>query len=244
MSEHNASLLKSIVLYEDSDFLILNKPSGILSIPDRFDLEKVNLASMLIQNYESILPVHRLDKDTSGTIIFAKNAETHRVLNEKFENRDIDKRYHAICEGLPPEDSGIINAPISHSHTKSGLMTIHPKGKESITKFKLIQNWKKFSLLECKPETGRTHQIRLHLSYIGCPIIGDPFYGNIQTINIHDLKRHSKLSKNEENFKPILQRTALHSYSISFAYNSKKYSFEAPYPKDMKALIYQLNKTN
>ncbi|NOT36721.1 MAG: RNA pseudouridine synthase [Saprospiraceae bacterium] len=232
------------ILFENNDFLIVDKPSGLLSIPDRFDIEKENLSTLLSSQFGEIFTVHRLDKETSGVICFAKNKDSHKTLNEMFENRDIDKRYYAICEKSPPEEIGIIDAPIAHSHSQSGKMCIHSRGKESITKFKLLKQWKNFCLIECKLETGRTHQIRVHLAYIDCPIACDSLYGNIQIITIQDLKRKSKLSKSEEEFKPLMNRTALHAHSIGFSWKKEQILVTSELPKDMRALVNQLDKWN
>lgn len=230
------------IIFENNDFVILNKPSGLLSIPDRFDESKENLYDLLKNSMKEIFIVHRLDRETSGVICFAKHAESHKVLNDAFESRQIDKRYLAICESSPSEDSGIIDVPISHSQTHAGRMLIHPKGKEATTKYRVKEKWRNFSLLECKPETGRTHQIRVHLQYLECPIICDSFYGKRSSLSIDDLKKHSKLSKNKEGFKPLIDRTALHAHTISFKYKKEVFTFEAEIPKDMKAVINQLSK--
>ena len=242
MSKHNFTLQNISIVFENEEFLIIDKPSGLLSIPDRYDQNKECLSNLLAKKYENIFIVHRLDKDTSGLICFAKNKDSHKALSELFELRDIDKRYYAICEGVPPEESGIIDAPIAHSHSQSGKMVIHSKGKESITKFKTAQEWKRFSLIECKLESGRTHQIRVHLAYIDCPIICDPLYGNLQSLSIQDLKRNSRLSKEEEGFRPLINRTALHSHHLSFKFKNQEFTFNSDYPKDMKAVVNQLNK--
>ncbi len=214
----------------------------MLSIPDRFQSDKESVFSILKNKNPNILAVHRLDKDTSGVICFAKNPTTHRILNTKFENRLIQKYYLAVCESQPPEESGIIEAPIAHSSSQDGKMLIHPKGKAALTKFRIKELWRNFCLLELKPETGRTHQIRVHLAYIGCPILCDPLYGFRTTLTIDEIKKHTKLSKNEESFRPLLTRTALHASSIKFELGDEKFAFEAELPKDMKAVIHQLNK--
>lgn len=232
------------ILFENEDFLIADKPAGILSIPDRYDENKENLSSILSDKYGQIFVVHRLDKETSGVICFAKNSDSHKELNDLFESRQIDKRYLAICLKSPPEDSGVVDLAIAHSHSHPGKMTIHARGKESITKFRIAKQWKNYCMLECKPETGRTHQIRVHLAYMDCPLVCDQLYGNGQAISIQDLKRHSKLSKLEEEFKPLISRTALHAYSLEFQFRGEKIFVKSELHKDMKALSQQLDKWN
>ena len=230
------------ILAEEKDFIVINKPSGILSIPDRFDSTKENVYGLLRETYPGLMVVHRLDKDTSGVLCFALNAASHRQLNDSFANREVTKIYRAICESCPADDSGLISAPIAHSPAQDGKMVIHPKGKEALTKYRVKEHWRQFSLLELKPETGRTHQIRMHLAYIGCPIVCDPLYGQRSSLSIADIKRHSKLTGTDEHFNPLISRTALHAWSLEFNLNGQSHYFEAEMPKDMKALINQLNK--
>ena len=230
------------ILFENDDFFIISKPAGLLSIPDRFNIEKENLYNLLKLKWEDLFIVHRLDRETSGIICFAKNANAHKLLSLDFENRKIDKRYLALCNSIPLEETGIIDIPIAHSQTHDGRMITHSKGKPAETKFKIKEQWRGYSLIEIKPETGRTHQIRVHMAYIGCPILCDPFYGITSSLTIDDIKKHSKLSKNDERFRPLIERTALHAFSLSFRFMNTDFYFEVEMPKDMKAVVSQLNK--
>ncbi len=230
------------VLFENDDFIIVSKSAGILSIPDRYNPDKENLYHELEQKIGNVFIVHRLDKDTSGVICFAKNQKTHAILNAEFEHREVDKLYIAICQGHPPEESGIIDVPIAHSPHHSGQMIVHGKGKSAITKFRIKEIYRNYSVLELKPETGRTHQIRVHLAHIGCPIICDPFYGTNSSLSIADIKRNTKLSKNDEGFKPLIERTALHASELRFKLYNQSYIFNAELPKDMRAVVNQLGK--
>lgn len=121
-------------------------------------------------------------------------------------------------------------------------MVIHPKGKPSITKYRVMKAWNQFCLIELKPETGRTHQIRIHLAYMGCPIVADKLYGKRDQLTIKDIKVKSKLSKEDEEFRPLINRTALHAYSLSFNLYQKNLSFQAEPPKDFRAVMHQLDK--
>ncbi|MBK9272088.1 MAG: RluA family pseudouridine synthase [Saprospiraceae bacterium] len=230
------------IIFENEDFIVINKASGLLSIPDRFDPAKPNAFNMVSQKIQNLWVVHRIDRDTSGLLIFAKNAETHKLLNLQFENQQIHKLYIAICQGTPPFEEGLIEAPIAHSASNDGRMVIHPKGKTSETLYKLSKTWKNFSQLECKPLTGRTHQIRVHLAYIGCPIVGDPLYGLKPNLKIEDIKKKVYRGKFEEEGPDLIHRTALHASAIEFNLGDQKFHFNCPLPKDMRAVVNQLNK--
>jgi 23S rRNA pseudouridine955/2504/2580 synthase/23S rRNA pseudouridine1911/1915/1917 synthase len=216
---------------------------GVLSIPDRYDSNKPNLFGMLGVLYPTLYVVHRLDKDTSGLICFAKSESTHRELSQLFENREVTKTYWAICEGVPSVDEWVMNGPIAHSNTEVGKMMIHPKGKESVTQAKIIEKFKSYCLLEITPFTGRTHQIRVHLATYSCPIVADPLYGSLVPFTIQSLKRHAKLNPEHEPI-PLINRTALHAKKLKFTLSKVDYEFEAPLPKDMEASLKQLRKWN
>lgn len=229
------------ILYEDDFLVAVNKPSGLLSIPDREGKEN-NLKDRLLDKYGKIYTVHRIDKDTSGIIVFAKDENTHRQLNLLFENRQTEKIYHALVYGSLNEKNGSIDAAIAEHPSGNGKMMVHAKGKPSFTSFNLIENFGMFSWVEFVIHTGRTHQIRVHAQHIGHPVVCDTIYGNCQPVFISSIKKKYKLSKAEEAEKPILNRLALHAYSLKFNLHNKEYFFEAPLPKDLKALLHQLSK--
>jgi len=169
-------------ILDTPDLIALNKPSGLLSIPDR-EGKDISLKKLLIEKYDNIFTVHRLDKDTSGLIVFAKNETTHKLLSQQFEERQFQ---------------------------------IH---------------------------TGRTHQIRVHAKHIGHPVVCDELYGDGKPILLSTLKHKFKLSKNELEERPILNRLALHALSLQFTNtNGEKIKLEAPVPKDLRALLQQLRK--
>ncbi len=167
------------VIYENKNILAIEKPEGIATIPG-FDTSGDNVYNRLKETgYKELFVVHRLDKAVSGILIFAKNKKFHRYLNTLFEKRLITKHYLAIVSGFLDKKTGIIDAPIRRYG--SGRMGVDfKKGKQSLTRYKVILSTRDWSLLMVSPVTGRRHQIRVHLYHIGHPVIGDPLYGNIK----------------------------------------------------------------
>jgi 23S rRNA pseudouridine1911/1915/1917 synthase len=234
--------LEDIVVFENDNFVALNKPAGLLSIPDRTQSE-TSLKDMLLNKYGTIFTVHRLDKDTSGMIVFAKNETTHKFLSLAFEERRVEKYYQGIVHGSPAEKKGTIDAPISEHLIQKGLMVIHRNGKPSVTDYEVIEDYKSYSLLQFQLHTGRTHQIRVHCKNIGHPLACDELYGDGKPVLLSSLKKKYKLSKHDEEERPMLNRLALHSYCLKFTdAEGKAFNLIAELPKDMRALLQQLKK--
>jgi 23S rRNA pseudouridine1911/1915/1917 synthase len=234
--------LEDIVVLENDNFVALNKPAGLLSIPDRTQSEP-SLKDMLLNKYGTIFTVHRLDKDTSGMIVFAKNETTHKFLSQAFEERRVEKYYQGIVHGSPAEKKGTIDAPISEHLIQKGLMVIHSNGKPSVTDYEVIEDYKSYSLLQFQLHTGRTHQIRVHCKNIGHPLACDDLYGDGKPVLLSSLKKKYKLSKHDEEERPMLNRLALHSYCLKFTdAEGKAFNLIAELPKDMRALLQQLKK--
>jgi 23S rRNA pseudouridine955/2504/2580 synthase/23S rRNA pseudouridine1911/1915/1917 synthase len=232
------------IIFENEDVVAVNKPAGLLSIPDR-EGKETSLKTWLQEKYGKIFTVHRLDKETSGIILFAKNEDTHRFLSEAFEARTVEKYYLGIVTGHLPEKKKRIEIPIREHSTRRGLMIVHPKGKLSITEYEVINEWKKFSLLQFSILTGRTHQIRVHMQNEGHPIVCDELYGDPTPIRLSLIKKNYKLSKSEEEERPILNRLGLHASKLIVPLpTGKSITLEVPLPKDMRALIQQLDKLN
>ncbi len=234
--------LSDWIIFEDEDLIALNKPSGLLSIPDREGKEP-SLKNILQEKYPTIFTVHRLDKDTSGLILFAKSAEAHKHLSQQFEERQTKKIYAGLVLGAPNPTAGTVNAPIAEHPIKKGIMTIYRKGKESITDYEVTESYGLFSWMRFQIHTGRTHQIRVHMKEIGHPIVCDELYGDNKPILLSSIKSKFKLSKNEEEEKPLLSRLALHAWQLAFVLpNGENKSLEAPLPKDIRATLQQLAK--
>jgi len=223
------------IIYEDSDILVVNKPAGMVVHPACGNYSGTLVNALL--NYpgfpkdldvkNSMLRpgiVHRLDKDTSGIILIAKTRIAHRKLSRQLKNRTIVKKYIAVVKGIVELDEGVINAPISHSKKDRRRMVVDEEGKESITYYRVVirDKEKNFTVLEVEPKTGRTHQIRVHLSHIGHPILGDVFYNGPAI--------------------PELSRQALHAKSIRFIHPTKNTLMEltAAIPFDLKRFLYRL----
>jgi 23S rRNA pseudouridine955/2504/2580 synthase/23S rRNA pseudouridine1911/1915/1917 synthase len=229
------------IIFENDQFIVINKPSGMLSVPDRTQSE-VSLKDMLIQKYGSIFTVHRLDKDTSGVIVFAKDEATHKALSQLFEGRDVQKFYYGLVRGIMVNDKGTVDVAIMEHPAKNGTMVTHTKGKPSVTDYEVLEKFKQFSWVKFQIHTGRTHQIRVHMQYLGNSIVCDPLYGTPEPVFVSAIKRRYKLSKQEDEEKPILGRLALHSAQLMFSFEGEDYSFEAELPKDLRATLQQLRK--
>jgi len=235
--------LKDIIIVENENWIALNKPSGLLSIPDR-EGKEISLKQLLKDKYGNIFTVHRLDKDTSGLIIFAKNEVTHKQLSQQFEGRLTKKIYLGLVIGSPGEKKGSIDAPMGEHPAKNGTMIVHRKGKDALTDFEVLEDFGVYAWLQFQIHTGRTHQIRVHAKEMGHPIVCDPLYGDGKPVLLSSLKHKKfKLSKNELEERPLLNRLALHAYQLSFAdITGENIKLEAPLPKELKALLQQLNK--
>ncbi len=230
------------VLYENEHILVVNKPAGITVIPERNNPEQSTVLSLLEKTRGKLWVVHRLDKYTSGVMCFAKNAEAHRELSLQFQEHKVKKTYMAVVSGKLSSVSGTINAPIAESTTKPGTMLVHKRGKEAITHYKVEEQFKHAAVLSVDIETGRTHQIRVHMSYIGHPLLVDDIYANKTAFYFSSIKKGYKLSAEEE--RPTIDRLTLHALKLSILHpaTNEIMSFEAPLPKDIHTLVKLLRK--
>lgn len=236
--------ITDLIITENENWVAVNKPSGLLSIPDR-EGKEVSLKTLLKEKYGGIFTVHRIDKDTSGLIIFAKNEAAHKHLSKQFEDRQTKKIYLGLVTGSPSLKSGRIDSPIAEHPAQNGTMIIHRKGKKALTDYELLEDFGVYSLVRFQIHTGRTHQIRIHMKDIGHPIVCDVLYGDGKPILISALKKKYNLSRNELEERPILGRLALHAFQLSIeGTDGKTIHLEAPMPKDMRATLQQLEKHN
>ena len=219
------------IIYEDEYLVVVNKPADMIIHPAG-KIRSGTLVNALLYHCKDSLSgiggvtrpgiVHRLDKNTSGLMVVAKNDSAHLDLSRQMKDHQVTKKYIALVHGNLKDDSGIIDAPIGRSlkNRKKMAVTVEGKSREAITHFKVLKRFSGYTLVEATLRTGRTHQIRVHLAFIGYPIVGDQLYGHKrQGLNIH--------------------RQALHSCVLGFVHpSSKKYmEFSAPLPKDMQELI-------
>jgi|SRR5690606_18389042 RluA family pseudouridine synthase len=227
---------KDLVLFEDEDFILVNKPPFLSTLNDR--IEPVNLLALARGYWADAQVCHRLDKDTSGVLAIAKHPEAYRHLNMQFESREVGKVYHAVVDGVHDFGDELVDAPILKMD--DGVVRIsRSEGKPAQTWLTTLQAFRFHSLIECRPITGRMHQIRIHLSLKQASITGDEVYGG-KPFLLSSIKRGYKLKKGTEE-EPFMKRMALHAYSLQFNdMAGRRKIVEAPYPKDFKALVRQL----
>ena len=225
------------IIFKDEHILIINKPAGLSVLPEGWEPDAPYLVKLLEEEYGKIWVVHRLDKFTSGVLVFALNAEAHRALNIQFEKHETEKVYRAITVGAPPWKERITKFPlrvnVGHKHR---TMVDNKRGVRAETKFKVL-NWNNaitdelsltddvmgMAVVEARPMTGRTHQIRVHAYALGYPLLGDTLYSAPET--------------------DIIARPALHAHSLSFNHpvSNERVSFTAPYPTDFKKALEKLH---
>ena len=238
--------LKLEILHQDAHLVVINKPANVLSVPDRYNEELPNLTGMIGERFGgTAYAVHRLDRPTSGVMVFALTAEAHKELNRQFQEREVDKIYHAIVDGQPPLEEEIeVDEPIARNPGQTGKMMVSNKGKYALSIFKTTEHFgHQFSLVAAQIFTGRTHQIRVHLAYLGYPIMVDPFYGKREEFKLSEIKRRYNLRRDEDE-RPLLSRVPLHASRLAFDHpeTGERMTFEAKMPKDMRAVLNQLRK--
>ena len=217
--------VKLDILHETKDYMVINKPAGIVVHPSPGH-QSGTLAQAVIKYVPELRGlgepgreglVHRLDKDTSGLIIFAKNEATLKLLQQQFKTREVEKTYLALVDDRPPTDKGRVEAPIARDPRHRQRFAVLEGGRPAVTEFRIQERFKRHALLEAYPATGRTHQVRIHMNFLGCPVVGDKVYG------------HKNVSLDVE-------RQMLHAWKLRLL---KGEDFEAPIPEDLEEAIRQ-----
>ena len=212
------------IIYNDDQILIVDKPAGLSVLPEGWDKEAPYLLKMLEEKFGRVWVVHRIDKITSGLVIFALTAEAHRSLNIQFEKHEVEKKYHAIFTGLPNWDQKIVKFPlrvnVGHKHR---TMVDNRLGVRSETRFKLLKRYQSSALVEAVPMTGRTHQIRVHAYALGHPLLGDVLYSGPAS--------------------EAIARPALHAFSLKFTHPTRNEAatFQCEYPYDFQVALRLLS---
>ncbi len=244
MKTHDGSAPKfpqftELIIHEDDNLIVINKPPFLASLDEREGVETSVLR--LAKKYHSDAQVcHRLDKETSGLLLIAKNPETYRLVSIEFERRRVGKVYHAVIEGTHVFEDLLVDLPILNLGNKNVTID-RANGKRAETYFKSMRYFKHYTLVECRPVTGRMHQIRIHLATQHAAIVGDSLYKGKPVYLSEIKKRGFTLGKGQEE-QPIMKRFALHAHQLHIALGDKEYRFEAPYPKDFATLLRQLEK--
>lgn len=228
-----------LILLENSDYLVINKPPFLSSLDDRHEAQ--NILDLAKTYWEDAQLCHRLDKETSGCLVIAKHADAYRHLAMQFENRQVEKNYHAVVEGIHDFQNVLVDRNLAANN--KGIAKVSKEGKPAQTVVHTLKTFFAHSLLACNPITGRLHQIRVHLAYLKAPICGDSLYGG-KPVYLSALKRRFNLKKDTEEL-PIMQRVSLHAFKIQFlGLDGKKIAIQAPYPKDLHVLVQQLEKNH
>lgn len=208
------------IIHADNYILVLDKPAGIPVLPDGWEKDSPYLVKILEEEFGKIWIIHRLDKITSGVMVFAREAESHRALNMQFENHEVEKVYHALVEGNPNWEERTAKHPlrvnVGHKHR---TVVDDRDGKPSETRFRLRELYQSSALIEAMPKTGRTHQVRVHSKTVGHPLVGDILYGAAES--------------------NIIARPALHAWSLTFTHpiTNERLTFTAEYPQDFATAL-------
>jgi 23S rRNA pseudouridine955/2504/2580 synthase len=233
--------LKENIVFENDNYVVINKPPFVASLDERTPDKSVSILRLAREMFDDIQLCHRLDKETSGALVMAKNPEAYRNLAMQFEHREVEKEYHAVVNGVHDFDSISVFLPIAPVKDGTAVRIDKQKGKIAETVFFTLKSYPRHTLVKCIPITGRMHQIRVHLQCLKAPIVCDPTYGG-EDIYLSQLKKKFNLKNNTEEL-PLIKRVALHAHSIRFLdLDGQLIDVTAPYARDFDVLVKQLNK--
>jgi len=231
------------VVFEDDALLVFDKPSGLLVAPDRWDKARVNLMGLVHAKLgRNVANVHRLDADTSGLLLCAKTKPALDHLSGQFQSKTVAKVYHAILVGTPAMDTYTVDFVLKEDEAAPGRMCVVKKhGKAAVTEFRVLERFGPFAFVECRPQTGRTHQIRVHLAASGTPILNDAFYGDDTRLLLSDLKRGYKGRADE---KPLIARLALHASELTVTHpvTREPLTVRSPLPHEFEVALKYLRR--
>ncbi len=237
----DVGLHNDMLLWVDEYLLVVNKPTGLRTLPDGYNSDLPHIKSVLSPKYGRLWIVHRLDRETSGVLLLARTESAHRALNSQFADRQIQKTYHAILCGNPAWQMKRINEPLrSNRDRRHRTLVDHATGKPACTDFLVLERFGKFTLVEACPTTGRTHQIRAHAAALGYPIMEDSLYEVIGRA-VKDSTQGNADVKTEQKTAGI-DRLALHALRLNFTHPqfSTAMTIEAPYPDDFSCAVKRL----
>ena len=233
---------EKLIVWLDDALLTVNKPAGLLTLPDGYDPHLPHLRGLLEPVYGRLWVVHRLDRETSGIVVLARTAEAHRALSLQFEKRETLKVYHALVIGAPPWQERTLKLRLRADGDRRHRTVIdHQKGKPATTRLRVLERFGRYALLEASPETGRTHQIRAHLASQGLQVVVDPLYGDGKGLFLSQIKPGYQPRASKED-RPLIGRLGLHAWSLQIRHPLSQESLllEAPYPKDFYTSLRQL----
>jgi len=230
------------ILFEDEHLIAVNKSADLLSIPDVFYADMSNAKTEIEQKKGKLYVNHRLDRETTGVLLFSKTAESHQAMNSLWQSRQVHKTYLALVDGNTPKE-GKIDLPIMVINDGRKAKINEKQGKDAFTLFNTIETYGLFSLVELKIQPGRLHQVRVHMKQIGHALMIDELYGHREAFYLSEFKyKYRHKSFKEE--RPLMSRLSLHAKSLSFKhpFTNEEVCIEAPLPKDFRASINQLKK--
>jgi RluA family pseudouridine synthase len=235
--------LDALLLLEDEALLALNKPAGLLTLPDGYDPKAVHVRMLLQPRFGDLWIVHRLDRFTSGVLLLARSPAAHAALNRQFDQRQVAKTYHALVQGQPGWQDYSCRLALRSDGDRRHRSRVDPRrGKPASTDLSILARYDGYTLLEARPHTGRTHQIRAHLAALGLPLVGDVLYGGPPGLYTSQLKSGFQCGQKAEC--ALIGRSALHAYSLRFTHpvSGETIELQAPYPKDFNAALRMLDR--